>query len=185
MVSAITAGARLQTQYFATGVSTRRNTDLRLILLRIEGPREAHDERDVRLALQRQVRQHVAHQGLIDQQSAERLALPRMVDRLRDALAHETRSGGCIVEAGVDAHFQDRLDAAALLSNQQARRYPRRRTSLEALEWLPSLSFSRCSNSVLTVRSGRKRGTKKHDKPPGACASTRNASHIGAEKNHL
>ena len=37
----------------------------------------------------------------------------------------------------------------------------------------------------LTVPSGVKRGRKKHDNPPGACARIRNASDIGAEKNHL
>jgi hypothetical protein len=30
-----------------------------------------------------------------------------------------------------------------------------------------------------------KRGMKKHESPPGAWARIRNASHIGAEKNHL
>ena len=38
---------------------------------------------------------------------------------------------------------------------------------------------------ALRVPSGRQRGMKKHDKPPVVCASTRKASHIGAEKNHL
>ena len=33
--------------------------------------------------------------------------------------------------------------------------------------------------------SGVKRGSRKHERPPSACARTRNASHIGAEQNHL
>ena len=33
--------------------------------------------------------------------------------------------------------------------------------------------------------SGVKRGIRKQETPPSACARTRNASHIGAEKNHL
>jgi hypothetical protein len=37
----------------------------------------------------------------------------------------------------------------------------------------------------LTVPSGRQRGRKKHERPAFVCASTRKASHIGAEKNHL
>ncbi len=57
--------------------------------------------------------------------------------------------------------------------------------SEEALDRLPSLSFSRWMRKVLRVPSGRTRGTRKHDSPPGACASTRNTSHIGAEVNHL
>ena len=58
-------------------------------------------------------------------------------------------------------------------------------TSLDALAWLPSLSFKRCKNIRLRVPSGRMRGRKKQDSPPGACASTRKTSHIGAEVNHL
>src|SRR5258708_25611654 len=38
---------------------------------------------------------------------------------------------------------------------------------------------------LLRVPSGRTRGSKKHVSPPGACARTRNASHIGAEQNHF
>src|SRR5207237_2357572 len=33
--------------------------------------------------------------------------------------------------------------------------------------------------------SGRKRGMRKHERPACSCARTRNASHIGAEQNHL
>jgi hypothetical protein len=62
-------------------------------------------------------------------------------------------------------------------------------TSLDALERLPTLSFSRCTRIALRVPSARQRGTKKHDSPAGesrsVCASTRCASHCGAEKNHL
>src|SRR5712691_2573761 len=58
-------------------------------------------------------------------------------------------------------------------------------TSLEALERLPSLSFRRWMWNPLRVPSGSQRGSRKHDRPRGAWASTRNASHIGAEQNHL
>ena len=37
----------------------------------------------------------------------------------------------------------------------------------------------------LRVPSGSTRGIRKQERPPSACASTRNASHIGAEQNHL
>ncbi len=33
--------------------------------------------------------------------------------------------------------------------------------------------------------SGRIRGSRKHDNPPGAWARTRNASDVGCEQNHL
>ena len=58
-------------------------------------------------------------------------------------------------------------------------------TSEDAFERLPSLSFSRWKRSALTDPSGRKRGIRKQVSPPGACASTRKASHIGADMNHL
>ena len=58
-------------------------------------------------------------------------------------------------------------------------------TSEEALERLPSLSLSRCRRSALKLPSGRKRGTRKQVSPPGAWASTRKASHMGADMNHL
>ncbi len=58
-------------------------------------------------------------------------------------------------------------------------------TSEEALERLPSLSLSRWRWIRLRSPSGVKRGMKKQETPPSAWARTRNASHIGAEKNHL
>ncbi len=52
--------------------------------------------------------------------------------------------------------------------------------SADAFERLPSLSFSR---SILKPACGR--SSRKQESPAGACASTRNASLIGAEQNHL
>ena len=62
---------------------------------------------------------------------------------------------------------------------------PANSTSEEAFERLPSLSFSRWRWIRLRSPSGRNRGIRKHEMPPSACASTRNASHIGADMNHL
>ena len=62
---------------------------------------------------------------------------------------------------------------------------PSNSISDEALERLPSLSFNRCRRKRLSSPSGRRRGIRKQETPPSACASTRNASHCGAEKNHL
>ncbi len=39
--------------------------------------------------------------------------------------------------------------------------------------------------NAFLVPSGRHRGSRKHERPFAVCASTRNASHIGAEQNHL
>ena len=58
-------------------------------------------------------------------------------------------------------------------------------TSELALALLPSLSFRRWIWMALREPSGSTRGRKKQLSPAGACASTRKASHIGAEKNHL
>jgi hypothetical protein len=58
-------------------------------------------------------------------------------------------------------------------------------TSEEAFERLPIFSFSRWKWSLFTAPSGRNRGIRKHVIPPGACASTRKASHMGADMNHL
>src|ERR1700733_16171737 len=58
-------------------------------------------------------------------------------------------------------------------------------TSLDALALLPSLSLSRCNSIRLRLPSDSTRGRKKQDSPPGACASTRKTSDIGADVNHL
>jgi len=58
--------------------------------------------------------------------------------------------------------------------------------SLDALDRLPSLSFRRTiRNPQLRSPSGSQRGTRKQVRLPGACASIRNTSDIGAEQNHL
>ncbi len=62
---------------------------------------------------------------------------------------------------------------------------PSSSTSLEAFEWLPSLSLSRWRAKVLRVPSSSARGTTKQVSPPDAWASTRKTSLIGAEQNHL
>ena len=62
---------------------------------------------------------------------------------------------------------------------------PRNSTSLEAFERLPSLSLSRWMWKRLRSPSGVQRGSRKQEIPPSAWARTRNASHIGAEQNHL
>ncbi len=57
--------------------------------------------------------------------------------------------------------------------------------SLDAFDRSPSLSFRRWIRMGFRVPSGRQRGTKKQLRPPGATASIRNPSDIGAEQNHL
>jgi hypothetical protein len=62
---------------------------------------------------------------------------------------------------------------------------PRSSVSLEALDTLPILRFRRSTCIGFLVPSGRQRGSRKQLRPPGACASTRKASHIGAETKYL
>ena len=62
---------------------------------------------------------------------------------------------------------------------------PRSSVSLEALDALPIFFLSRNTCIGFLVPSGRQRGSRKHDRPPGACASTRKASHIGADTKYL
>ena len=58
-------------------------------------------------------------------------------------------------------------------------------TSALALAWLPSLCLSRCTAMALRLPSGSQRGMNRQLRPLAVWASTRKASHIGAEKNHL
>ena len=58
-------------------------------------------------------------------------------------------------------------------------------SSAEALDLLPSLSLSRIRCRRLRLPSGRTRGSTKQLRPPGAWASVRKRSDIGAEVNHL
>ena len=62
---------------------------------------------------------------------------------------------------------------------------PEYSTSADALDRLPSLSFSRWTCMALRLPSGSTRGSRKQVRPSGAWARTRNRSDIGAEQNHL
>lgn len=68
---------------------------------------------------------------------------------------------------------------------RRAQLSPSNSTSAEAFERLPSLSLSRWIRKELRLPSGSTRGSRKQVSPPGARASTRKASDIGAEQNHL
>ena len=62
---------------------------------------------------------------------------------------------------------------------------PSNSTSAEAFERLPSLSFSRSSRIAFVDAVGKDARHEETGEPLPACASTRKASDIGAEKNHL
>ena len=62
---------------------------------------------------------------------------------------------------------------------------PRSSVSHDALATLPILFLSRWICIGFLLPSGRQRGSQKHDRPPGAWASTKKASHMGAETKYL
>ena len=117
---------------------------------------------------------------------AEGLAVAGVVDRLgqrQRASARPTRPRA--VEPRQRHHVDDGRERRARLADQPAGGARRIRPRPVALERLPSLSLSRISWTPFRVPSGRKRGTRKQDSPSTVCASTRKASLIGADTNHL
>ncbi len=64
-------------------------------------------------------------------------------------------------------------------------RVPRSSVSDDALEALPIFFLRRSTCIGFLAPSGRQRGNRKHERPPGAWASTRNASHMGADTKYL
>ena len=151
----------------------------------VGGAGHPHREHRGGLGLDREVGEHVAHQRLVDQIGAERLSVLGVVDGAGQAGAHAGRAAQCAVQPGEVDHLDDGRHAAALLADQPRGGAVVLDLADEALAWLPSLSLRRCRNIRLRVPSGSTRGRKKHDSPPGAWASTRKTSHIGAEVNHL
>ena len=101
------------------------------------------------------------------------------------ARAHQRRRAEHAVEPRVVDHLDDRRGRRgpprrrAAPARRRARSPPTRSSGCRAC---PSAAAMR---KPLRVPSGSTRGTRKHDSPAGACASTRKASHIGAEQNHL
>ena len=86
MHSAIIIGRRLHSQYFATGVTMRViSRSCSSSRMPVEGAREAEGEQHRRLALDREVGEHVLHQRLLGEPAAERDAMLARVQRLVDA----------------------------------------------------------------------------------------------------
>ena len=89
----------------------------RVVRGRVHRARHAQREHQRRLRLQRQVRQHVAHQGMRDQGLAERAAMVRMVQCLRQRHAHLRRRAQHAVQARQHDHLDDGRHAPALLAD--------------------------------------------------------------------
>jgi hypothetical protein len=79
----------------------------------VQRRRQAEAQRRRRLALDREVGEHVLHQGLVDQQCPEGLTVPGVVRRLRERSADRRgRAQHAVQPGGVD-HLDDRRHAAA------------------------------------------------------------------------
>ena len=185
MHSAIIIGSRLHSQYFATGVDDAGDQALLLVLaLAVEGAREAEGEQHRRLALDRQVREHVLHQRLLDEATAERDAMLAPVQRLVDRRAHHPRHRDDDVEAREVRHLDQGRDAASRLADE-----PRERAVVldlaRGVRAVADLVLEPLDEKGLRVPSGSERGTKKQVSAPSSCASVRKPSDIGAEQNHL
>ena len=102
--SATKAGARLQAQYFATGVQMRDSSASRRVRFgSVQRGGEAHRHPHQRLAFHREVGDHVAHDRQVDQAALERAAVGGVVDRLAERLAHQA--------GGADGEIQPRRRA--------------------------------------------------------------------------
>ena len=104
----------------------RRAEPHELVLMRvaamIERPRHAKAQRERGLGFQREIREHIAHDRLMDQQGAERFSLAAMVDRLGDRAAHAGGGADHAVEARHRDHFDDGGNAPTLRADAIAER---------------------------------------------------------------
>ena len=71
-----------------------------------------------RLGLDREVGEHVLHRRLVDEQRAERRAMPGVMDRLQRAAPQARGPAEQAVEPGVVDHPDDRRHAAPLLADE-------------------------------------------------------------------
>ncbi len=176
----MTAVARLVTQYFATGTAIRRNASSpasTAAASRIASAVAASDS-SARSA------SSVAISGCSasTRPNAERWAawcVACATAWRMSALDPSTQS------SRVAATISTIVRTPRPSSPSRRARVPSSSISAEALDRLPSLSFSRCSRRTLREPSGSTRGTTKQVSPPGAWASMRKTSLIGAEQNHL
>ena len=83
----------------------------------VEGAGDAKTHGDRRLGLDRQIREHVPHDRLIDQLSPESASLRAMVDRLAGRHPQPRRGAEHAIETRQGDHFDDRRHAAAFLAD--------------------------------------------------------------------
>ena len=84
--------------------------------------RNPHHEGGCGLGFERQVGDDVAHQRLLDEALLECRAVPGVVQRLHQALAHHARRTRCAIDAVALHHVDDRAHAAAFRADHCAPR---------------------------------------------------------------
>ena len=103
---------------------------------------------------------------------------------LGHSLTHDRRRSEDAVEPGVVDHLDDGAHPPALLADQLAA--PLRQLDLAGgVRPVAELVLQPLDLDRIAGSSSSHRGTRKQLMPPGACASIKNASDMGAEQNHL
>ena len=184
--SAACCGARLQVQYFTMGVSRRWSRSLVLVgAAGVEGPGQSEGPRRWPPRTRWPGRRGRWPSGAVRTGGARR--------RARWAACHVAWATPWRM-IDVEPRMQSSL---VWLTISMMVRTPRPSSpinwpetsassiSLDAFDRSPSLSFSRWIRMGFRVPSGLQRGTRKQLIPPGAWASIKKASDIGAEQNHL
>ena len=83
----------------------------------VESARQPQHQQRGRFRLQREIRQHVLHERLIDQQAPEGAPVPGMMDGLHQRLAHQRRRPHHAVQTRVLHHFDDGGHPAPFLTH--------------------------------------------------------------------
>src|SRR5699024_4447704 len=112
------------------------------------------------------------------------LPVPRVHQLLPEGLAHPRRRAEDVIEPCAGNHLDDRAHPAALLAHEPSGGTGELHLA-GGVRPVAELVLQPLDRERVPLPAGRTRGTRKQLNPPGACASTRNASDIGAEQNHL
>src|SRR6202045_4921778 len=78
---------------------------------------KADHEQRCGLRFNGEICQHVAHERLLDQQLPKRLPMARVMDCLRQRLAHQSGSGNRAIKTSVVDHFNNGMNSSSLLAH--------------------------------------------------------------------
>ena len=114
----MTPDARLHTQYFTAGVSSRaRAASPRIARGEIVGAGEPHHEGGRGFDIEGEIREHRPHHRLVDEMPLEHAAVARVMDRLRQRHAHDAGRRKGAIEPRELHHVDDGAHAPALLAH--------------------------------------------------------------------